>query len=138
MKKCITTVYYLINNFCKVYLEWEQNKLLTSNKKRQRDGSLGLCELMTIVLYFILDISNISTIMILYDMFIKNDINYIKFPILFGCYSIVSRILTTTIYPDYNIISDIRIMVELLFNIFFLFGKKHENILYDIFEKNII
>ena len=54
MKKCITTVYYLINNFCKVYLEWEQNKLLPSNKKRQRDGSLGLCELMTIVLYFYL------------------------------------------------------------------------------------
>ena len=50
--KCITTVYYLINNFCKVYLEWEQNKLLPSNKKRQRDGSLSLCELMTIVLYF--------------------------------------------------------------------------------------
>ena len=54
MKKCIITVYYLINNFCKIYLEWEQNKLLPSNKKRQRDGNLSLCELMTIVLYFYL------------------------------------------------------------------------------------
>jgi hypothetical protein len=54
MKKCITTVYYLINNFCKIYLEWEKNKLLPSNKKRQRDCSLGLCKLMTIVLYFYL------------------------------------------------------------------------------------
>jgi hypothetical protein len=54
MKKCITTVYYLVNNFCKIYLEWEQNKLLPSDKKRQRQGNLSLCELMTIVLYFYL------------------------------------------------------------------------------------
>ena len=45
---------YLVNNFCKIYLEWEKNKLLPSNKKRQRGCSLGLCELMTIVLYFYL------------------------------------------------------------------------------------
>ena len=41
-------------NLAKKYLEWEQNKLLPSNKKRQRDGNLSLCELMTIVLYFYL------------------------------------------------------------------------------------
>lgn len=54
MKKCITTVYYLISNFCKIYLEWEQSKLIPSSKKRQREGSLRLCELLTIVLYFYL------------------------------------------------------------------------------------
>ena len=54
MKKCIITVYYLVNNFCKIYLEWEQSKLIPSNKKRQREGSLRLCELLTIVLYFYL------------------------------------------------------------------------------------
>ena len=54
MKKCITTVYYLVDNFCKIYQEWEQNKLLPSDKQRFREGSLRLCELMTIVLYFYL------------------------------------------------------------------------------------
>jgi len=54
MKKCIITVYYLINNFCKIYQDWEQNKLLPSDRKRQRPGSLSLCELLTVILYFYL------------------------------------------------------------------------------------
>jgi len=54
MKKCITTVYYLIDNFCKIYHQWEENKLLPSNKQRHREGNLGLAELMTIVIYFYL------------------------------------------------------------------------------------
>ena len=54
MKKDITTVYYIVSNFCKIYQKWEQNKLLPNNRKRQREGSLGLCELLTIVLYFYL------------------------------------------------------------------------------------
>ena len=54
MKKCIITVYYLVDNFCKIYLQWEQSKLLPSDKKRQRQGNLSLAELITIVLYFYL------------------------------------------------------------------------------------
>jgi hypothetical protein len=54
MKKCITSVYYLIDNFCKIYREWEKSKLLPSNKQRQRQGALSLAELLTIVLYFYL------------------------------------------------------------------------------------
>ncbi|WP_341764190.1 hypothetical protein [Candidatus Tisiphia endosymbiont of Beris chalybata] len=48
MKKCITTVYYLIDNFCKIYQEWEGKKLIASDRKHQRQGSLDLCELLTI------------------------------------------------------------------------------------------
>lgn len=54
MKKCITTVYYLVDNFCKIYKEWEKSKLLPSNRVRQRDGALNLAELITIILYFYL------------------------------------------------------------------------------------
>lgn len=54
MKKCITTVYYLVDNFCKIFNEWEKAKLLPSNKIRHRAGSLSLAELLTIVLYFYL------------------------------------------------------------------------------------
>jgi len=52
MKKCITTVYYLTANFCKIYAEWENSKLIPSEKKRDRQGKLRLCELLTIILYF--------------------------------------------------------------------------------------
>ena len=54
MKKCITTVYYLVDNFCRIFHEWEKEKLLPSSKMRHRDGNLGLAELLTIVLYFYL------------------------------------------------------------------------------------
>ena len=54
MKNCITTVYYLVDNFCKIFHEWEKEKLLPSNKLRFRAGNLGLSELLTLVLYFYL------------------------------------------------------------------------------------
>jgi hypothetical protein len=54
MKKCITTVYYLVDNFCKIFHEWEKEKLLPSNKLRFRQGNLSLSELLTLVLYFYL------------------------------------------------------------------------------------
>lgn len=52
MKKCITTIYYLVDNFCKVYHQWEREKLIPNNKERNRKGNLSLAELITIVLYF--------------------------------------------------------------------------------------
>ena len=54
MKKDITTIYYLIDNFCKIYTEWEKNHLLPNNKQRHRESNLSLAELMTIVIYFYL------------------------------------------------------------------------------------
>lgn len=54
MKKCITTVYYLLDNFCKIYQEWEKGHLLPTNLKRNREGNLRLSELLTILLYFYL------------------------------------------------------------------------------------
>ena len=54
MKKSITNIYYLVDNFCKIYNEWEKKKLLPSAKIRHRDGNLSLAELLTIILYFYL------------------------------------------------------------------------------------
>lgn len=54
MKKCITTIFYLVDNFCKEYKKWEQNKLISNDKKRDRACTLSLSELLTIVLYFYL------------------------------------------------------------------------------------
>lgn len=54
MKKCITTIFYLVDNFCKEYQKWEQSKLLPSEKQRNRSGQLNLSELLAVVLYFYL------------------------------------------------------------------------------------
>ncbi|KJV55027.1 transposase [Orientia tsutsugamushi] len=46
MKKCIITVYYLIDNFCKIYQEWERKRLISSSNQRNKDGKLSLAELL--------------------------------------------------------------------------------------------
>lgn len=54
MKKCITTVYCLVDDFCKIFQKWQESKLLPDNRIRNRESSLKLSELLTIVLYFYL------------------------------------------------------------------------------------
>ena len=54
MKKCIITVFFLVDNFCKIFENWEKNNLLPSIKTRQRAGNLTLSELLSIVLFFYL------------------------------------------------------------------------------------
>ena len=54
MKKCIITIYYLIDNFCKEYQRREQSKLLPAVGQRDRSGQLSPSELLTVVLYFYL------------------------------------------------------------------------------------
>ena len=54
MKKSITTLYYLVDDFCKIFNSWEKANLLPTNKIRHRAGNLSLAELLTIVLYFYL------------------------------------------------------------------------------------
>ncbi len=52
MKKCITTLFYILDNFCEIYEEWEKQKLIPTDRQRRREGNLSLSELLTIVLYF--------------------------------------------------------------------------------------
>ncbi len=47
MKRYIITVYYLVDNFCKIYEEWIEHRLLSTNQQRHRIGKLSLAELMT-------------------------------------------------------------------------------------------
>ncbi|WP_051354068.1 IS982 family transposase [Rickettsia gravesii] len=50
--RCITTLFCIIDNYCKIYEEWGESKLIPSSRKRKRLGHLSLSELLTIVLYF--------------------------------------------------------------------------------------
>ena len=52
MKKDITELYCLIDDFCKVYEEYEKKKLLPSSKQRHRASRMSLSEMLTIMVMF--------------------------------------------------------------------------------------
>ncbi|WP_341758702.1 hypothetical protein [Candidatus Tisiphia endosymbiont of Ditula angustiorana] len=52
MKKDITELYSFIDDFCKIYLEYEKRKLLPSNKQRNRPCSMSLSEMLTIIIMY--------------------------------------------------------------------------------------
>lgn len=37
MKKCIITVFFLVDDFCKIFENWEKNNLLPSTKKPDKE-----------------------------------------------------------------------------------------------------
>jgi hypothetical protein len=51
-----STINYLVDNFYKIFHEWEKEKLLRTNKIRHRVGNSNLSELSTIFLYFYLSL----------------------------------------------------------------------------------
>ena len=52
MKYNIVTLYVCIDNFSKIYEEWEQKKLIGATKNRKREGKLSINEkLLIVVLY---------------------------------------------------------------------------------------
>lgn len=52
MKKDITELYSFIDDFCKIYLEYERKKLLPLSKLRQRDCAMSLSELVTVMVMY--------------------------------------------------------------------------------------
>jgi hypothetical protein len=48
----IVSLYYFIDEFCKVYEEWERHKLLPSVRQRKRECRLRLSEMLTIMVIF--------------------------------------------------------------------------------------
>ncbi len=51
MKKDITVLYYYLDEFCKLYKEFEKIKLLPKNENsRNREGTMNIAELLTIVI----------------------------------------------------------------------------------------
>lgn len=52
MKKDITELYSFIDDFCKIYTKYEQQKLLPSLKQRQRDCRMSISERITIMIMY--------------------------------------------------------------------------------------
>ncbi len=52
MKKDITELYIFIDDFCKIYTEYEKKKLLPSQKQRNRNCAMSLSEIMTVMIMY--------------------------------------------------------------------------------------
>jgi len=52
MRYDITALYYFIDEFCKIYEEWNEHRLLPSNHKRLRPTRMKLSEMLTIMILF--------------------------------------------------------------------------------------
>lgn len=48
----ITRIFYCIDEFCKVYEEWEKRKLIPKVGKRSREGKLSLSEMLSIEIMY--------------------------------------------------------------------------------------
>ena len=48
----ITALYCCVDDFCKVFADWEAHRLLPSEQTRQRSGKLSRAEMLFIVVLF--------------------------------------------------------------------------------------
>ena len=48
----ITTLYCCLDDFCKVFEDWQAHRLIPSSRKRQRSGKLSRSEMLFIVVLF--------------------------------------------------------------------------------------
>ena len=56
----ITALYCCLDDFCKVFEDWEVHRLIPSEHTRQRTGKLSRAEMLFIVVLFHLSPSSIS------------------------------------------------------------------------------
>lgn len=52
MRYDINVIYYLVDEFCKIYLNWQKHKLISSTKTRYRLGKMSLSEMLTIMIIY--------------------------------------------------------------------------------------
>jgi len=52
MRYDINVIYYLIDEFCKIYLNWQKHKLISSANMRYRTGKMSLSEMLTIMIIY--------------------------------------------------------------------------------------
>ena len=64
MKYDIVALYVCIDDFSKIYEEWEKKKLIGVKKSRKRKGKLSMSEQLLIVIFIILRCLKIANIII--------------------------------------------------------------------------
>ena len=64
MKYDIVALYVCIDDFSKIYKEWEKKKLIGVTKGRKRAGKLSMSEQLLIVIFYHLEGFKISNVII--------------------------------------------------------------------------
>jgi hypothetical protein len=70
-----TTIFTIVDDFCKTYEDWISQKLLRSSSQRNRAGKLTLSEAISIMIFY--HFSQFKHFKIYYQHFVQND-NYFK------------------------------------------------------------
>ena len=65
-----TTIFAIVDDFCKAYQDWVSHKLLSSDKQRNREGKLSLSEAVSIMIFY--HFSEFKHFKIYYQHFIQN------------------------------------------------------------------
>jgi hypothetical protein len=65
-----TTIFSIVDDFCKIYEEWLRHKLLASGKQRLREGKLALSESLSIMIFY--HFSQFKNFKIYYQYFVIN------------------------------------------------------------------
>ena len=63
-----TTIFVIVDDFCKMYNDWINHKLLSSGKQRNRKGKLNLSEAISIIIFY--HFSQFKNFKIYYQYFI--------------------------------------------------------------------
>lgn len=88
-----TTVFTIVDDFCKTYEEWLKHKLLNTGKKRNRAGKLSLSEAISIMIFY--HFSQFKHLKIYYQSFVQND-KWFKNP---PCYDRFIQIIPSLFIP---------------------------------------
>ena len=88
-----TTVYTIVDDFCKIYEEWVSHKLISSNKQRNRSGKLTLAEMLSIMIFY--HFSPYKNFKAYYRYFITNSTLFKNSP----CYERFIQIIPSLFLP---------------------------------------
>jgi hypothetical protein len=88
-----TTIFAIVDDFCKAYEDWISHKLLTTGKQRNRKGKLSLSESLSIMIFY--HFSQFKNLKVYYQYFVSND-RWFKNP---PCYDRFIQIIPSLFLP---------------------------------------
>ena len=88
-----TTIFTIVDDFCKAYEDWISHKLLSSGKQRNREGKLSLSEAVSIMIFY--HFSQFKHFKIYYQYFVQNGTLFKNPP----CYGRFIQIILSLFLP---------------------------------------
>jgi hypothetical protein len=104
MRYDITKIYYFVDEFCKIYNDWNKHKLLPSKKLRNRACKLTLSEMLTIMICYHLSGYKCFKYFYQSDICIKQKKSFKEIV----CYARFVQLMPTLIVPLYLMIHMLR------------------------------